>query len=110
MVNSKPNVKTKTNIVILQNSIKKTISYAKPQPRVVELKSSSTKVFNEKLTIKLKFKIYVYNVFKDRQIFKVQVANERWNSKNDKTFVKEIHNESAMYLYENHTSKFVIFF
>ncbi|XP_068984808.1 lisH domain-containing protein ARMC9-like isoform X1 [Bombus flavifrons] len=84
LVNSKPNVKTKTNIVILQNSIKKTISYPKPQPRVVELKSSSTK---------------------DRQIFKVQVANERWNSKNDKTFVKEIHNESAMYLYENHTSK-----
>ncbi|XP_033318649.1 lisH domain-containing protein ARMC9-like isoform X3 [Bombus bifarius] len=105
LVNSKPNVKTKTNIVILQNSIKKTISYPKPQPRVVELKSSSTKVFNEKLTIKLKFKIYIYNVFKDRQIFKVQVANERWNSKNDKTFVKEIHNESAMYLYENHTSK-----
>ncbi|XP_050595492.1 lisH domain-containing protein ARMC9-like isoform X4 [Bombus affinis] len=105
LVNSKPNVKTKTNIVILQNSIKKTISYPKPQPRVVELKSSSTKVFNEKLTIKLKFKIYIYNVFKDRQIFKVQVANERWNSKNDKTSVKEIHNESAMYLYENHTSK-----
>ncbi|KOX75814.1 LisH domain-containing protein ARMC9 [Melipona quadrifasciata] len=85
LANKKPNVKTKHNIIVLQNSVKKTISYPKSQPRVIELKSSSAK---------------------DQEISKLQIAeNKRWNSKNDKTFVKETHNESAMYLYENHTSK-----
>ncbi|KAF3420439.1 hypothetical protein E2986_01824 [Frieseomelitta varia] len=70
---------------LLKNSVEKTMLYPKSQPRVIELKYSSTK-----------------------EISKLQIAeNKKWNSMNDKnlyTFVKETHNESAMYLYENHTS------
>ncbi|PBC26094.1 LisH domain-containing protein ARMC9 [Apis cerana cerana] len=82
LLNEKYDEKDKNNIIVLQN-FKKTKSHSKLHSHVIEINSSPVE---------------------DLQIYK-QVTNEKWNSNTDKMFLKEIHDESDSYLYENHTSK-----
>ncbi|CAL7938985.1 unnamed protein product [Xylocopa violacea] len=77
-------MKNKNNIMVVQNFVQKVISYPKSQSGVIELGCPSSK---------------------DRQNSKRQITNDRWKPKDTKISAKKTYNESATYIYENHTSK-----
>ncbi|CAK9823565.1 LisH domain-containing protein ARMC9 [Anthophora retusa] len=82
-LNKKRDIRNRSSNMTIEDSIQKMLPYSKPQLRAIEFRPSS---------------------FKEQQISKRQIVNDKWNLV-DKISMKKDYNESATYLYENQIAK-----